>query len=301
MHRIRYAAKRLLGPTLANRIGTWKHELHARVAHAIRGTTAADTLPWCSPNTFGLVVAAYRHLPLPSIHEYGSGASTLCHLRELLQIGGTLTAVEHDSAWAERVRVAALAMLTRPRCREGASTAGDEVTTVGGGGSVDDVEYRAQAANGAEARFALKVRPPSVRSTDPDGTAEEFRQYVLALDRPADMVIVDGRARKACIRHVLDNELLRPGGAIALFEAGRGVEGWLDAPALKGTSNYQPEVERMMALGAQIIDGTGYDSWPGQSMRRSFGSLSKHYPLELCLLRLPDGMGIAASMAARGG
>jgi len=299
MNRFRYAAKRILGPALTHRIATWKQAIQRQAARSTARAAASDPIPWCSPNTFSEIVASYRRVPSPYVHEYGAGESTLWHLRELVSAGGTLIAVEHDSEWAEYVRTAAFEILQRPPHRTGAATAGNVATTVVHNGSVADVEYLARAANGAEVRFALRVRPPILRSTTGDGTADEFHEYIHSLDRPADMVIIDGRARKACIRHVLDKELLRPGGAIALFEAGRGVEGWLDAPALKGTSNYQPEVQRLMTLGAHMIDGTGYDTWPAQLGRRTFGSLSKHYPLELCLLQLPEGMGIGATRASR--
>lgn len=278
MATFRYATKRLLGPTLTHRLADLKQSAQRWLAGLPGHSTSIEENPWCSPNTFGFIEAACARAAPAFIHEYGAGASTICHLKRLLRCGGTLVSVEHDEAWANRVRVAA----------KGALQVRD-TAPLGVSGAVGDFDWHSRALNGTEVRFVLKVRTPRSRSADPDGTAEEFADYVATLDQPADVVVVDGRARKACIRYVLDNRLLRPGGALALFEAGRGVDGWLDAPALTGTSNYQPEVERMIRLGAKLIDGTGYDTWPGQTHRRSFGSLSRHYPMELCLLQLPEG------------
>jgi hypothetical protein len=294
---LRYATRRFLGPALTNRLGNLKHFLQRSILGSYEDATLRTSLPWCSPNTFDLIVAAYRRTPSPYVHEYGSGASTLWHLKVLLTTGGTLVSVEHDAKWALRVSDAAKEILPNPfpinahTVRNGRQP--------GSPRSGSEIEFCTRATNGVELRFALKVRPPDGRRLDPDGTADEFRDYVFSLDRPADIVIVDGRARKACVRHVLDNQLLRSGGSLALFEAGRGAEGWLDAPALQGTSNYQPEVERMLNLGGILVDGTGYDSWPGQLKRRSFGSLSMRYPSELCLLQLPDGKDVeGASFSA---
>ncbi len=85
------------------------------------------------------------------------------------------------------------------------------------------------------------------------------------------MVIVDGRARKACIaciERALDTNYLRPGGLLALFDAGRGQEGWLGYPTKTGTSDYQPVVQRILDLGGELIDGYGTDRCPRQKRRR---------------------------------
>jgi hypothetical protein len=101
---------------------------------------------------------------------------------------------------------------------------------------------------------------------------------------PRDVVIVDGKVRKACVNRVLDTDFLKSDGMLALFEAWRGMDGWMGRPALTGPSNYQLEVQRMLALGGELVDGIGLDRWPDLRHRRTMESTAYSYPAEACFL-----------------
>jgi predicted O-methyltransferase YrrM len=113
--------------------------------------------------------------------EWGAGYGTF-HFSRLLQHGGEWIAIEHDPAWAARIRT------------------------------------------GAPHNVQVHAVPPEKEpwSWDRgDGTYGDFREYV---EFPArfgefDFILVDGRAREACLRKA--RELLAPGGVVVLHDANR--------------------------------------------------------------------------------
>jgi hypothetical protein len=245
-----------------------------------------NDFPWSSPNVWQRVVDFYLERSASAIFEYGTGVSSLHHIRNLARKGGRYIAVEHKPEWYVEVLSAVVRQATSHYWAVEVS-----------GGSVpipDDFPVAAydtvlhlSGNDIAGCTVTLKLRTPYNRTDDADGTLEEFREYVYALTEPCDVVIVDGRARKASINYALDNDMVKPGGLLVLFEAGRGVEGWLDWPALQGTSDYQPEVQRMLELGGELVDGCGLDRWHGLKRRRSPTSAALHYPMEACFLCNP--------------
>jgi hypothetical protein len=122
-----------------------------------------------------------------SVFEYGSGGTTLF----LADRAGSVHSVEHDPDWARQTRAAL-------------DTAGHS------GVRYELIEAEPGAALGYE-------------STDESFTGMNFRRYVDALaghpDRTLDLVIVDGRARVACIRTALPK--LREGGHLMLDNSER--------------------------------------------------------------------------------
>lgn len=115
------------------------------------------------------------------------------------------------------------------------------------------------------------------------GTHDEFRSYVEAPKGQFDLVVVDGRARKACVRHVLQHGLLSAHGLLVLYEAGRGHPDWPVRSQLTGTWDYQPEVAEMLRRGGALIEGSGVDRWsawtrPGPPTAH----FSERYPMEAC-------------------
>ena len=132
----------------------------------------------------------------------------------------------------------------------------------------------------------LKLRRGYPRTDSGDRALEDFSEYVNAVDEPGDVVIVDGKARKACINHILDKNLVKPGGMCVLFEAWRGTENWMAEAQLTGSADYQPEVQRMLNLGGELVDGVGLDRWPGLRFRRTIGRTAFWYPLEACFLTI---------------
>lgn len=223
--------------------------------------------------------------PAPVVFEYGTGASTLHHILNILNKGGTYIGVEHKPDWYFHV----LHAVIRYGVRNGLTIKASGQTTpmpVEFPANAYDVIFHLSGSDIPGCTVKLNLRPPYKRTQDTDGTLLEFREYVHAINEPCDVVIVDGRARKACINYVLDSDFLKPTGLLVLFEAGRGGEGWLDSPALPGTLNYQPEVQRMLRLGGELVDGCGLDRWPGLTKRRTPTSNAYLYPLEACFLRL---------------
>lgn len=247
-----------------------------------------NQFPWSSPDVWQLVVDFYLSLPDPIIFEYGTGVSTLWHIRNLLARGGIYIGVEHQPDWYCRVLQEILSYGFRHGLR--VTYAGQSVTLADFPVSAYDAIIRLTGSALKGCKVKLKLRPPSInKKLDPVGASKDYREYIMALDEPCDAVIVDGRARKACVNHALDTGFLKPGGLLALFEAGRGQEGWLGWPALKGTSDYQPEVHRMLAMGGQLVNGCGVDNWPGLKKRRTPGSNAYFYPAEACfLIRLQE-------------
>lgn len=237
-----------------------------------------DQFPWMSPNVWEMIVAHYRSQKTPAIFEYGTGASSLWHISTLLVQGGKYVGVEHDTAWFSRVIGAVLELGIKQQL-----DLMYEGEPLGGGGY--DAHFVLRGSQKVECVVTLKLRPPT-RSGE---TQERFAEYVQALTEPCDVIIVDGRARRECVNYVLNNYFIKPGGLLVLMEAGRGQEGWLGYPALKGESDYQPEVNRMLALGGKMVDGNGLARWGAIKQKGLPSSVSYEFPCEACFLYLSDG------------
>ena len=139
--------------------------------------------PWWTFAASDQVADFLRQRPHARIFEWGSGASTLW----LSARGGTVLSVEHDADWADRVR-GLLPDNARLLLREPAA-----LTPVGAG----DEPVVASAKRGF------------------DGL--DFRRYVDAIDEvdgDLDLVVIDGRAREACLDRAVSR--LARGGLIVL-------------------------------------------------------------------------------------
>jgi hypothetical protein len=241
----------------------------------------ASMNPWSSPNVWERVVAHYAGIDAPVLFEYGCGVSSIWHIQNLVQKGGKYISVDHNLDWYAQVLSAIVTYGTE---------LGLTVTHVGstesteGGRSCYLSALSLTGSDVAGCEIVLKLSPPGDSGHGKGGP--EGWGYAEALDEPCDVVIVDGAARKACVNYVLDGCKLKPGGLLALFEAGRGIDGWLGRPALAGENDYQPAVKRMLSLGGELMDGTGLDNWPGQKRRWIGAVTSYHYPQEACFLQL---------------
>ena len=214
--------------------------------------------PWSSRNVWDLVVNEYAGRPSPNIVEFGTGASTQAHLRNLVSNGrGTYQGIEKDPTWFSVTCGCVPALLMSLGVRASLECRSSEMT-----GVFQEVSFRIVLREAQEA-------------------------YVGAVRGPADVVIVDGDHRKDCVDRVLDHDLLAPDGVLALMEAGRGRHDWWEGP-LSGEDDYSPQVERMLALGAEIVHGNGVDRWPG-CPRRSPWPVNRAYPWEMCILRKNGG------------
>jgi predicted O-methyltransferase YrrM len=114
--------------------------------------------------------------------EWGSGVSTLVFPAHLPS-EAKWTAIEHDPRWAAAI-----------------------------------------VARNTRRNVTVRFVPPDVsawRGNAGDGSLEEFASYVAApaASAPYDFVLVDGRARVACIKQAWS--WLAPGGVVAVHDAGR--------------------------------------------------------------------------------
>lgn len=161
----------------------WARSLFA--IHDIDDMIRLD-LPWW---TFSAIAAVEAHLALrpgAKVFEYGSGASTIWLARR----AGSVTSVEHDPGWYAHV-----------------------------GSYVADHDH-----------VRLLHRPPA--PAGPGGTAfgsskgrgrgMDFESYVTEIAEhqgPFDVIVIDGRAREACLQAALPH--LAAGGMIVYDNAGR--------------------------------------------------------------------------------
>jgi hypothetical protein len=143
-----------------SRTGRWVRSLLA--IYDVRELVALDT-PWWTFESADLVAAHLAERPGARVFEWGSGASTAWLSRRAAEV----VAVEHDAEWADQVRP-----LTGP---------GVQVLTV--------------PPVPASARSTARSRKPGFEGLD-------FGAYVAAVDDQDgvfDLVVIDGRAREACL------------------------------------------------------------------------------------------------------
>ncbi|GGD18301.1 class I SAM-dependent methyltransferase [Nocardioides daphniae] len=139
-------------------------------------------LPWW---TFAAVDEVERHLaatPRARVLEWGSGASTVW----LAARAAEVVAIEHDPAWADAMR---------PHLPDNAT-----VRTVA----------------------SVPSAHPAVGSRKPGFERQDFTAYVAAADDVPgefDLVVVDGRAREACLAAALPR--LAPGGMVVFDNVDR--------------------------------------------------------------------------------
>jgi hypothetical protein len=162
----------------------WARSLFA--IYDIDGMIALD-LPWWTFDAIDEVAAFLAARPKARVFEYGSGASTVWLGRRAAEVFST----EHDASWYPIVSGKLTAM---PHVR-------------------------------------LRLVPPdAVRDPDPRYGSQKpgwrdrsFRAYVHAIDDVDgvfDLIIVDGRARPACLAHAAAR--LAPGGMIVFDNSRRG-------------------------------------------------------------------------------
>jgi predicted O-methyltransferase YrrM len=147
-----------------SRAGAWARSLLS--IFDLRELAAADT-PWWTYESAARVEGFLARRPDATVFEWGSGASTVW----LAKRAAHVIAVEHDTAWAEQVRPLLSANAT------------------------------------------VQVVPPTparpgagISSAKPGHEGLDFTDYVYAIDAydgPFDLIVVDGRAREACLKRAL--------------------------------------------------------------------------------------------------
>jgi hypothetical protein len=130
----------------------------------------------------------------PRVFEYGSGGSTRYWLRH----DATVTSVEHNAGWYQVVRRAC--------------------------GGHPRLDYRLVEPAPLETGVVADASDPALyHSADPAYRQMDFRAYVTQIDAFPDayfdVVLVDGRARAACIRNAAPK--VKPGGMLIVDNANR--------------------------------------------------------------------------------
>ncbi len=141
-------------------------------------------VPWWSYDAIDKVDAFLAQRDYPRVFEYGSGASTIWAARRAHHV----TSVEHDVDWHPVIsnRLSAFSNV--------------ELRLIG-----PDANYN-----------------PEYGSKKPGNTSRSFENYVTAIEGaegPFDVIIIDGRARVACLRHAIAH--VAPGGMIVFDNSGR--------------------------------------------------------------------------------
>lgn len=224
------------------------------------------TPPWSSPNIWEELVRAYQKIERPVIFEYGTGSSSLWHIENLMkQGGGTYIGVEIDPNWFWSLIGAVVVRVGKQY---------PAINIMKNAFKVDTEQT--PSVNISIVADALQIILKLRSDTD---------EYVAALDQLCDIVVIDGAHRKLCVRHILENQRVKPGGMLMLMEAGRGSPDWWEGQRT-GDYDYSAELTRLMDLGGVILDGNGVDSWPN-CKRRSPKPQSYYYPMEACKLVFP--------------
>lgn len=188
-------------------------------------------LPWWTYEAIDVVDAFLAGRPEARVFEYGSGASTLWLARR----AASVDSVEHHSAWAGQV---------------------EDLLS-----STDDLMSRPR----------LHIPPvapshtPRVASASPRGRGLEWGGYVDVIDEvegPLDLILVDGRAREACLLRALDR--VADDGLVLLDDAQRKryraalataeSRGW-DVLRTRGATPCQPLPRETVLLTRRPADG----------------------------------------------
>lgn len=223
-----------------------------------------ESVPWLSPNIWIEVEKFYINISEPIVFEFGTGASSLSHVNNLLKLNGTYIGVESDPHWFWTVTCALMRKLSD--CEKNFTINVEE--NDGEPSNYVDITISSQRI-----KIFLKLR-------------ESKLDYINALDDPCDVVIVDGVYRKDCIKRVLNTDYLKIDGLVVLMEAGRGSPEWWEGK-LTDEKDYTEELNEMLRLGGRLLDGDGVDNWPF-TKKRSPVPISYFYPMEACLLIRPD-------------
>ena len=138
--------------------------------------------PWMKHREIDLLSELVRALRPQRALEWGAGYSTL-YFPTLLPPGARWTAIEHDGVWASIVR-------------------------------------RRDPGPNVEILHVPADRFPWTDDYG-DGAYDDLRRYVDAAERfaPLDFVLVDGRARRACVHRALD--CIGDRGVVVLHDANR--------------------------------------------------------------------------------
>lgn len=148
-----------------------------------------DGVPWITFPAIRLLQRTLR--PGMRVFEYGSGGSTLCFARR----GATVISIEHNPEWYGRV----VSRLEQEHQHNASVTLVEPVPTT-------------------HTSDADPADPEVYISSAPEYHHYDFKNYVTTIDAYPDdhfdLILIDGRARPACIRHARSK--VRIGGHVVL-------------------------------------------------------------------------------------
>jgi hypothetical protein len=220
-------------------------------------------IPWSSPNIWKEIVDYYENMHSPTVFEYGTGASSISHVNNLLPLGGKYIGVEGDQNWFNIVTGSLVQRLSKTEKE------------------IKVQRFKQKCGNSHDEDFIISSQRIQVILK----LRMNIESYVNALDTSCNVVIVDGLHRKGCLQKVFNSNYLIVGGLLVLMEAGRGSPDWWEGK-LTGSNDYTHELNEMVRLGGKILDGEGIDEWP-QVNRKSPDPISYFYPMEACVLIQP--------------
>lgn len=154
---------------------------------------------WMDPSEYSQLLALFGAVRPQRVLEWGAGGST----QELLRLHPYVrqyVSIEHDAAWAQRVRDAVL----DPRLH---------LAHVPSAVTPPPRPAKLTPADRAAIRHWERLC-----ETDPD-VMRDYVAYPATLNTTFDFVLVDGRARVFCLQE--GYRLLRPGGVIVVHDAER--------------------------------------------------------------------------------
>ena len=171
----------------AHRWAHWSKSLFA--IHDIDALVELD-VPWWTYKAIDEVATFLENTPEARVFEFGSGASTVWLARRAANV----TSVEHNSSWHALVksRLAELGLANSPSLR-----LVEPVSAVAG----TDPRYLSQKPGHSRLSFEI------------------YATSILKEQGSFDLVVVDGRARGACLEHALTK--LSPGGVIVFDNSAR--------------------------------------------------------------------------------
>lgn len=164
-----------------HRLAHWGRSLFA--IHDVEKLIALD-VPWWTYGAIDAVRAFLAERPAARVFEYGSGASTAW----LSTRAASVTSVEHHEGWHARVRALV----------------------------PDNVDLRLVPPDDRPAGDALYL---SEKAGELGASFERYAREIDAAQGPFDLVVIDGRARAACLWHARGH--LAPGGLIVFDNSHR--------------------------------------------------------------------------------
>lgn len=170
-----------------SRLAHWARSLGA--IYDLDALVALD-VPWWTYNAIDVVSEFLEARPGARVFEYGSGASTIWLARR----AGRVTSVEHHADWHASMR---------------------DVLAVRD--DICPVDLRLVAPDAAPADDPLYISEKAREK------GQSFAGYASAIgaesDALYDLIVIDGRARNACLAHAADH--LAPDGMIVFDNTGR--------------------------------------------------------------------------------